>query len=33
MNMDRHVDAHVSQFQNLVRGDGDGSEQHRAFYD
>ena len=33
MNIDRHVDAHVHQFQNLVRGDGDGSEQHRAFYD
>jgi poly(3-hydroxybutyrate) depolymerase len=33
MNIDRHVDAHVSQFQNLVRGDGDSSEQHRAFYD
>ena len=23
----------VHQFQNLVRGDGDGAEQHRAFYD
>ena len=33
MNIDRHVDAHVHQFQNLVRGDGDGAEQHRAFYD
>jgi poly(3-hydroxybutyrate) depolymerase len=33
MNIDRHVDAHVHQFQNLVRGDGDGSEQHRSFYD
>ena len=33
MNMDRHVDAHVHQFKNLVRGDGDGAEQHRAFYD
>jgi poly(3-hydroxybutyrate) depolymerase len=33
MNIDRHVDAHVNQFQNLVRGDGDGSEQHRGFYD
>jgi poly(3-hydroxybutyrate) depolymerase len=33
MNMNRHMDAHVSQFQNLVRGDGDGAEQHRAFYD
>ncbi|MFT3974733.1 MAG: polyhydroxyalkanoate depolymerase [Amaricoccus sp.] len=33
MNIDRHVDAHVHQFQNLVRGDGDGAEQHRTFYD
>ncbi len=33
MNMNRHVDAHVHQFQNLVRGDGDGAEQHRTFYD
>ena len=23
MNVDRHVDAHVGQFRNLVRGDGD----------
>ena len=33
MNINRHVDAHVDQFRNLVRGDGDGAEQHRAFYD
>ena len=33
MNINRHVDAHVDQFRNLVRGDGDGTEQHRAFYD
>ena len=33
MNMDRHVDAHVRQFRNLIRGDGDSAEQHRAFYD
>lgn len=33
MNINRHVDAHVHQFQNLVRGDGDGAEQHRTFYD
>jgi poly(3-hydroxybutyrate) depolymerase len=33
MNLDRHVDAHLHQFQNLVRGDGDGTEQHRTFYD
>jgi poly(3-hydroxybutyrate) depolymerase len=33
MNLDRHVDAHLNQFQNLVRGDGDGADQHRRFYD
>ena len=33
MNVDRHVDAHVSQFRNLVRGDGDGADAHRKFYD
>jgi poly(3-hydroxybutyrate) depolymerase len=33
MNLDRHVDAHVKQFRNLVRGDGDGAAQHRTFYD
>lgn len=33
MNLDRHVDAHVHQFQNLVRGDGDSADQHRTFYD
>jgi poly(3-hydroxybutyrate) depolymerase len=33
MNIDRHVDAHVDQFRKLIRGDGDGAEQHRAFYD
>ncbi len=33
MNIDRHVDAHVSQFQNLVRGDGDSADSHRRFYD
>jgi poly(3-hydroxybutyrate) depolymerase len=33
MNIDRHVDAHVDHFRNLVRGDGDSAEQHRVFYD
>jgi poly(3-hydroxybutyrate) depolymerase len=33
MNVDRHVDAHVNQFKNLIRGDGDGSDAHRRFYD
>ncbi|MEO0957101.1 MAG: polyhydroxyalkanoate depolymerase [Pseudomonadota bacterium] len=33
MNLDRHVDAHVEQFRNLVRGDGDSAAAHSAFYD
>lgn len=33
MNIDRHVDAHVNQFNNLVRGDGESTEGHRRFYD
>lgn len=33
MNLDRHVDAHVKQFRNLVRGDGDSAASHRTFYD
>lgn len=33
MNMDRHVDAHVRQFRNLIEGDGDSTDQHQAFYD
>jgi poly(3-hydroxybutyrate) depolymerase len=33
MNIDRHVDAHLGHFHNLVRGDGDGGEAHRRFYD
>ena len=33
MNLDRHVDAHVKQFRNLVRGDGDSAASHRSFYD
>jgi poly(3-hydroxybutyrate) depolymerase len=33
MNVDRHLDAHVNQFNNLVRGDGESSEGHRRFYD
>lgn len=33
MNLDRHVDAHVRQFQDLIKGDGDSAEQHRTFYD
>jgi poly(3-hydroxybutyrate) depolymerase len=33
MNMDRHVDAHVKLFRNMVQGDGESAEQHREFYD
>ena len=33
MNLDRHVGAHFRLFEHLVRGDGDGGAQHRAFYD
>ena len=33
MNINRHMDAHMEQFRKLVRGDGDGAEQHRGFYD
>ncbi len=33
MNIDRHVSAHLRHFNNLVAGDGDGAEAHRAFYD
>ncbi len=33
MNLDRHVDAHLEVFNQLVRGDGDGLKAHRAFYD
>lgn len=33
MNLSRHVDAHYSYFQNLVKGDGDSAEKHRDFYD
>jgi poly(3-hydroxybutyrate) depolymerase len=33
MNLERHVDAHVKQFQHLVEGDGDSVEAHHGFYD
>ncbi|MEH6404364.1 MAG: polyhydroxyalkanoate depolymerase [Sneathiella sp.] len=32
MNLDRHVDAHVKQFDHLVEGDGDNADKHRTFY-
>jgi poly(3-hydroxybutyrate) depolymerase len=33
MNLDRHLNAHKDLFFHLVRGDGDGAEKHREFYD
>lgn len=33
MNLDRHINAHVRQFEHLVKGDGDPAEAHRQFYD
>lgn len=33
MNLERHYDAHVKLFGNLVEGDGDSVEKHREFYE
>ncbi len=33
MNSDRHLDAHWSYYENLVKGDGDSAQKHREFYD
>ena len=33
MNLDRHVNAHMRQFEHLVKGDDDSAESHRTFYD
>ena len=33
MNSDRHLNAQYDYFENLVAGDGDSAEKHRAFYD
>lgn len=33
MNPDRHMSSHYDYFLDLVRGDGDGAEAHRQFYD
>jgi poly(3-hydroxybutyrate) depolymerase len=33
MNLDRHVDAHLSQYRHLIQGDGDSAAAHRNFYD
>jgi poly(3-hydroxybutyrate) depolymerase len=32
MNPDRHLSAHIDQFNNLVKGDADSAEAHNAFY-
>lgn len=32
MNLDRHMEAHLKQFEHLVEGDGDSAEKHRSFY-
>jgi poly(3-hydroxybutyrate) depolymerase len=33
MNPDRHMSSHYDYFLDLVRGDDDGADSHRAFYD
>lgn len=33
MNLDRHVNAHVDLFNNLVKGDHDPIDQHKQFYE
>ena len=33
MNLDRHINAHMRQFEHLVKGDDDSAEGHRTFYD
>lgn len=33
MNLDRHVNAHMRQFEHLVKGDDDSADSHRTFYD
>jgi poly(3-hydroxybutyrate) depolymerase len=33
MNLERHQDAHLRYFEDLVRGDGDSAEKHLEFYD
>ncbi len=33
MNLDRHVNAHMRQFEHLIKGDDDGADSHRKFYD
>ena len=33
MNLDRHINAHMRQFEHLVKGDDDSADSHRTFYD
>lgn len=33
MNLDRHMNAHMRQFEHLVKGDDDSADGHRTFYD
>lgn len=33
MNLDRHVNAHMRQFEHLIKGDDDSAVGHRSFYD
>ncbi|MBS0519940.1 MAG: polyhydroxyalkanoate depolymerase [Proteobacteria bacterium] len=33
MNLDRHINAHMRQFEHLIKGDDDNAEAHRTFYD
>ena len=33
MNFDRHVNAHMRQFEHLIKGDDDNADAHRTFYD
>ena len=33
MNLERHMNAHVDLFNNLVKGDCDSVKQHQDFYD
>lgn len=33
MNLDRHVNAHMRQFEHLIKGDDDNADAHRTFYD
>ncbi|MDP2372025.1 polyhydroxyalkanoate depolymerase [Reyranella sp.] len=33
MNLDRHINAHMRQFEHLVKGDDDSADGHRTFYD